>query len=187
MTRLSASIAAALALSVTASGASAATLTFFDDAANETGAQFTLDCVGCEGLVNTPGVYSASKGQMFTVHPPNDANEAAFVSANTVPLETFTGADKTDFNPGELVTFNTVAAYVLFKIGGGNTLATALIRNISGGEIEITFTKLAGSNGLSHINEFGTSTTAIPLPAAGWLLLTGLAGLGFAARRRKAA
>ncbi|MFN3262937.1 MAG: VPLPA-CTERM sorting domain-containing protein [Pikeienuella sp.] len=187
MIRVSTSLAAALfAAGAFAPPASAAPLTFYDDAALETGAQFTLDCAGCEALIAEFGVYDPVKGQMFTVSPPNDANEAAFVSANTLPLETFVGADKTDMGGVESVTFSSMAAYILFKIGGGQDMSVALIRNISGGEIDITFTKLAGSNGLSHINEFGTST-AVPLPAAGWLLLTGLAGLGFAAKRRRAA
>ena len=34
---------------------------------------------------------------------------------------------------------------------------------------------------------FYTGTTPVPLPAAAWLLLSGLAGFGFVARRRTAA
>ncbi len=37
--------------------------------------------------------------------------------------------------------------------------------------------------GLSHINVYG----AVPLPAAAWLMLAGLGGLGLMSRRRKAA
>ena len=40
------------------------------------------------------------------------------------------------------------------------------------------------NKGLSNITLFGT-TTPIPLPAAGWLLLGGLGALGFAARRKR--
>ncbi|MEX0644753.1 MAG: VPLPA-CTERM sorting domain-containing protein [Parvularculaceae bacterium] len=38
--------------------------------------------------------------------------------------------------------------------------------------------------GLSHITFYG-EVGEIPLPAAGWLMLAGLAGLGFSSRRKK--
>lgn len=72
-------------------------------------------------------------------------------------------------------------------------LATAIIRNLTGGSLTLTFAAAANGSGLSHYSFFGTATpgpdpvSQIPLPAAGWLLLTGLAGLGFAAKRRRAA
>ena len=40
--------------------------------------------------------------------------------------------------------------------------------------------------GVSHIS-FYNSAAPVPLPAAGWLLIAGLGGLGALARRRKAA
>lgn len=45
-----------------------------------------------------------------------------------------------------------------------------------------------GANALSHITFFNAgSTTEIPLPAAGWLLLSGLGGLALMRRRNRAA
>ncbi|PJA60419.1 MAG: hypothetical protein CO163_03875 [Rhodobacterales bacterium CG_4_9_14_3_um_filter_71_31] len=53
------------------------------------------------------------------------------------------------------------------------------------------FDGLSGSwdiqSGLSHITFFDSASTVVPLPAAAWLLLSGVAGLAMAGRRRNAA
>ncbi|MBL4810860.1 MAG: VPLPA-CTERM sorting domain-containing protein, partial [Rhodobacteraceae bacterium] len=41
------------------------------------------------------------------------------------------------------------------------------------------------SRGLFFSGEFITAVAAVPLPAAAWMLVAGLGGLGFAGRRRK--
>ncbi|MBK6451776.1 MAG: VPLPA-CTERM sorting domain-containing protein [Proteobacteria bacterium] len=65
---------------------------------------------------------------------------------------------------------------VSFIVGSG--LATFIGENIRFG-----FT--AGTGSASSLHEvFDFSTTPVPLPAAAWLLLSGLAGLGFVGRRR---
>ena len=89
-----------------------------------------------------------------------------------------------DFNPGTTTlsvflsdsNVKPGTALVSFVVGSG--LATFIGENIRFG-----FT--AGTGSASSLHEvFDFSTTPVPLPAAAWLLLSGLAGLGFVGRRR---
>ncbi|HXI87792.1 MAG TPA: VPLPA-CTERM sorting domain-containing protein [Parvularculaceae bacterium] len=77
-------------------------------------------------------------------------------------------------------TFMSSALYLVLKLGDHDIF----IKNTSGGSQ--TYTYDAGTSrglGLSHYTEFEGSE--VPLPAAFWLLGAGLAGLGFAGRRRR--
>ncbi len=158
--------------------ANASTINFFGDDGLPNLLRGTLTCsLTCEGLL-TSGAFSPTRADMRTVHPPSAANELAFV--NSVVPETFISGIKTD-DPGN---FTSNALYILFKIGGGNTFATTLIMNTAGAVQSYSYIPVAGTgSGLSHINEFGV----IPIPAAGVLLISALAGLGFASRRRRKA
>lgn len=147
----------------------------------------------CEGFIaggapNFPtgaGALSSTNAAVYAVLPADEATQASALSL--LSGETFVGADGAKTTPGggdvEVLSFNTLAAYVAVKLGVG----TFFIKNTSGGELTIDFLKTAGpggaGGGLSHYTEFGNE---IPIPGALWLMGAGLAGLGFA-RRRKAA
>jgi len=154
----------------------------------------TISCgaAACEGW--TGSGWSDTSADLFTVHPPNDAIQAAWVGG--IVGEDFTG--QVDKDETGTAPTGSMAEYVLFKLGGGNEYATALLRNVSGGAITYTFTETAktftkgksakkSGAGLSHTNSFG-SVVATPLPASGVLLGLGLLASGaFAARRRRKA
>lgn len=107
--------------------------------------------------------------------------EEAWVS--NITGEPFTSSNK----GGSVGPANSLAAYVLFKFGGGSKLpSNGLLRNVSGGPITYAFTQAPGGNGLSHTNSFGTIPQT-PLPASGILLGAALLGAGVAARRRRKA
>ena len=207
---------AALALG-TAGQLSAATITFYDNPGTLTGQRGTLSCTnaGCgfEALLASPGSYSSHKGGIFTVHPPNETNQTAFVNDNRKSGDaafSVPDADKTENAPSS---FSSSALYVLLKIGGGDDFQSLLIRNTSGTVLDLTWAGFTGpstaeprtgrgrdksdkddekvtGSGLSHYTEFGSlppppPTPAIPVPAAGWLLLGGLGALGAMARARR--
>ncbi|MFN3262938.1 MAG: VPLPA-CTERM sorting domain-containing protein [Pikeienuella sp.] len=178
------------------------------------GAAAADSCAGkAVALKGAPGLFDATTGQMFDLGNSGDATELAFVNANLFSGDAALAAHGGKDELG-VATIVTNALYVLVKTGGGGTgdaaapattgkkdksakapdktkLATAIIRNLTGGSLTLTFAAAANGTGLSHYSFFGTATpdpvAQVPLPAAGWLLLAGLAGLGFAAKRRRAA
>lgn len=79
--------------------------------------------------------------------------------------------------------FDSDAEYIAFKTGGGHFF----LKLLGSETITLNFAKNGESaGGLSHYTEFG-QLSPIPLPAAGWLLLMGIGGLGVASRRRRKA
>lgn len=181
-------VIATCAMTLSLSAANAATFaTFYDDATTQTGARFNLITTtdnAFEVLVAQSGIYDSTAplfGQMFTVHPPNDATELAFVNNNLVAGDSPFASGTKDDGVGN--NFITSAKYILLKIGGGSTLATALIHNISGGTLDIDFGQLGTGSGLSHITEYG-SVTPVPLPAGFLLLIGGLGALMVAGHRK---
>lgn len=80
---------------------------------------------------------------------------------------------------------------LIFKSGNGTGLVGYLLEELAG-EWESPFLNppfsFNGGNpkSVSHISVYTSGVAAVPLPAAGWLLLAGLGGLGLVARRRRA-
>ncbi|WP_136685946.1 VPLPA-CTERM sorting domain-containing protein [Falsirhodobacter xinxiangensis] len=170
---------AAAFLALSSFGASAGTVLLQGSATGPDMLRGTLTCApSCEGLL-TSGAYSMTRADVFTAHP-SKASELAFVNGKTGSM--FEDLVK-DEDPGN--SFTSAAAYILLKIGGGNTFNVALIKNTSGGLLSFTY-EGGKRSGLSHVSEFGMATppAPVPLPAAGGLMAAGMIALGLLRRRR---
>lgn len=176
-------------------GANASTVTINNDTditdpassgANGTNLRGTVTCtLACSGLFYTAGAYGfGDPGEMFD-GPSNsgDANEALWV--NSVLGTSFTGTDVGDNYQDDDDAFVSAALYIIMKVG--NNPDYLMIRNDSGVSQTFSYAKASGSKGgLSHTFSLGTPPPSpVPLPAAGWLLLAGIAGMGAIRRRRK--
>ncbi|MFQ5562138.1 MAG: VPLPA-CTERM sorting domain-containing protein [Parvularculaceae bacterium] len=146
---------------------------------------FTLG--GSPGAPTGLGTLSGSDADPYGLANSGEATEIA--ALNTLAGTSFTTADHNKDQVGEgslsscsgdLCSFMTTALYFILKIDGFHTF----FKNTSGGEVTITFDKNdVPSFGLSHVS----TIDVVPLPAAFWLMGAGLAGLGFARGRKKAA
>lgn len=139
-----------------------------------------VDSMGPGGLSGTMGSLSASLGDLYSFSPSNPAEEA--LALNVLAGTSFTSGDATENDAGGLgnVTFSTTAQWIVMKLG---TAGTFFLFNPVG-TLQVAYAKngLMGG-GLSHYTEFGTAPP-IPVPAALWLMGAGLAGLGFARRKK---
>lgn len=182
--KLWAALAAATAVSVSAAAANVIMIT---------GGAGSLTCNGalaaqCQGFTGAGspgeptgfGILSNTAVDEYDGTPSSKAHEAARL--NILAGTSFTAADavRTAGTSGDM-NFATLALYVVMKIGND----AIFIKNTSGGLLTINYDSFPGQgSGLSHYTEFGAPP--IPIPAAAWLMVAGLAGLGFAAGRRKA-
>ena len=182
------SLAVAGAVALFAGNASAAPITVADTTA-------TIDCTtSCEaftfgasgGLGTEPdgmGTLSDSLAWWYAGEPSNENAEADRLSILiSGATGVFSGSDGTrSVGSGGSQVLTTMAEYIVLKLGN----VAVFIKNTSGGLLEIDYSQAEGL-GLSHYTEFG-EVSDIPLPAAIWLMGAGLAGLGFAGRKKKAA
>ena len=188
-------VVAGASMFLTASTASAATIDLFNDSDSTFRAEVT--CTTCSVLVYTDGAtnvalstgtgdydFDTAFGELFTnSFGSNEANEALWI--NDVLSTSFTASDlsKTE-GTSDGVTYSTTATYVIIKVGKDPNYT--ILRNDSGGSFDFSWSGADSAGaGISHFTVGGLSP--IPLPAAGFLLLGALGGLGLMRRRRKIA
>ncbi len=111
--------------------------------------------------------------------PSSEAAEADRLNILTGGLTSFDMSDATRDESPSLM-FSTFAEYVVLKLGN----VAVFLHNNTGGELTISLSDLGRGFGLSHVTEFG-EVEPIPIPGAIWLMGAGIAGLGFAGRRKK--
>lgn len=186
-TFLTALVSGAFAMAASIGVASANVITIDDGLGS-------IECtVSCEAFTGAggngadptgAGVLSSSFADYYDGTPSNEAAEANRLSTLiTGSTGLFAGTDGTrTTGTGGSMTFDTLAEYVVLKIGN----VAVFIKNTSGGLLTVDYTSFPGAgSGLSHYTEFGR-VADIPLPAAAWLMLAGVAGLRFAGRRKAA-
>lgn len=132
-----------------------------------------------------PGSLSNTQAYLYDGSPASPTVEAGRLdtllgqAVGTTPAAAqIAGSGNSNGNPDD--TFVTSALYILLKIGNNDVF----IKNTSGGALTVQYDSFPGTGtGLSHHSEFGS---VVPVPAALWLMISGLAGLGFAGRRKQA-
>lgn len=185
-------IAAAAFVCMAAQSASASVLSIGGGVASVT---CTPSCAGIIGgsVVSSPslgvtggtaGALSGTSAGLYDFSPTDPANEAK--ALNVLAGTNFSTGVQTDMGGVSSVTFSTIAQWIGLKIGNSHFF----LQNNSGPiTLLITYLKSDGrigaGAGLSHITEFGSSE--VPAPGAIWLMGAGIAGMGFASRKKKPA
>lgn len=135
---------------------------------------------GTAGSLDNTAPFSAD---VYNIGANNEANEIA--ALNVLAGTSFTTDDITTTDGGGVsaLSFTTFAEWVIIKVGAG----LVFIQNTTGGamELNVDFSQLGMAGGISHYAEVGG--VEVPIPGALWLMGAGLAGLGFAGRKKRKA
>jgi hypothetical protein len=124
------------------------------------------------GALITSGTFSLAAGQTYQLSAQISGNQRNAVANNLI----FGFSD----------TFNVpLAAQTILGIASSSpfTLYSVLFTPTTAVNAEVFFYDILGTNDQGPILD-DVSVTAVPLPAAAWLMLSGLAALGAVARRR---
>lgn len=205
MTKVLKCLLTAGALTVSAGAASAVTFNAID---NDTSKNFVweLNCTsGCtlEAFDDTSNSFNdgiagalGAVGDAFTPVTGQDADPAVNGAGN----------ENTVLSNLAAALGLTAGTYTKVYDGGNDSLPTALANNtlvlwkagsyagfakVTTGGTGFLFDTATGgdsnTSGLSHFSQLTYTIPPVPLPAAGWLLLMGLGGLGIASRRKSKA
>ena len=165
--------------------ASAAVLTFYDNLSDLSTDRFTLSCsLGCSAWAGGTTFNAADGSGLMTGTFGNETVEAGVINAAAGTSFDKDDATKYSISLGKY-DFSSNAEYFFIKIG--QDPRGAVVWNTGGFGNLFGFQEVKGTgSGLSHYTEFG-QVAAVPLPAAGLLLLSVLGAGAFVARRKKAA
>jgi hypothetical protein len=140
----------------------------------------------------TAGTLS-SVGDLYLIGNANETNQANALDVlidGTLGNDSFSPISRTETGDASSLTFSSLAQYVVFKVGiGRNPGDNLFVKLLGAGPVTLTFSKLSGGTGggLSSYTEYGERPPAVPLPAAGVLLLSAFGGLALMRRRRRPA
>lgn len=130
----------------------------------------------------TMGTFSTTAADQYDGGNSSEANET--LGLNEIAGTSFLEADANKSSSNPPLFFTTLAEFFMLKIANTNVF----FRNTSGGSLDIVYNPNgATASGLSHYTEWGGDTPEVPLPAAIWLMIAGMCGLGFAGRKKKTA